>query len=77
MNALSPGSILFEGGSWEKRKRDQSAEFEAFARSEFPWGRLGTPGEIADVVTFLASPRSRWINALDLRVDGGQRRPSM
>ena len=77
VNAVSPGSILFPGGGWERRQQNQPREFEAFAASEFPWGRLGSPEEVADVVAFLASPRSRWINALDLRVDGGQRRPSM
>jgi NAD(P)-dependent dehydrogenase (short-subunit alcohol dehydrogenase family) len=33
--------------------------------------------EIADAAVFLASPRSMGINATDLQVDGGQRKPSM
>ena len=49
----------------------------AFEAAEFPWGRLGTPEEIASVAAFLASPRSAWINAADIPVDGGQRRPSL
>lgn len=32
-------------------------------------GRNGFPSEIADVVSFLASERSRWINATDIPVD--------
>ena len=77
VNAVSPGSILFPGGNWERRQQTQPKEFADFSAREFPWGRLGTPGEVADVVAFLASPRASWINALDLRVDGGQRKPSM
>ena len=29
--------------------------------ASFPWGRLGTVDEIADVVTFLVSPRASWV----------------
>ena len=34
-------------------------------------GRLGEPADIADVVTFLLSDRARWVNGIDLAVDGG------
>ncbi len=36
-----------------------------------PWGRLGTPEDLADVVDFLASERSRWITGQTIVVDGG------
>jgi 3-oxoacyl-[acyl-carrier protein] reductase len=35
------------------------------------FGRLGTVEEIADVVTFLASDRARWITGQIIRVNGG------
>ncbi len=34
-------------------------------------GRPGVPGEIADVIVFLASEQSRWINGQDVVIDGG------
>jgi NAD(P)-dependent dehydrogenase (short-subunit alcohol dehydrogenase family) len=34
-------------------------------------GRPGLPGEIADVIVFLASPQSGWIKGQDLVIDGG------
>lgn len=77
VNALSPGSILFEGGGWARRKAEMPDVMTSFETSEFPWGRLGTPEEIASVAAFLASPRSAWINAADIPVDGGQRKPSL
>jgi 3alpha(or 20beta)-hydroxysteroid dehydrogenase len=36
-----------------------------------PGGRLGHPGEVADVVLFLASDESSFVNGSALVVDGG------
>ena len=76
VNAVSPGSILFPGGGWERFRASDPERFAAFAGREFPWGRLGTAEEVADVVTFLLSERARWINVANIPVDGAQGRPS-
>jgi NAD(P)-dependent dehydrogenase (short-subunit alcohol dehydrogenase family) len=34
-------------------------------------GRLAEPDDIAPVISFLLSPDARWVNGVDLRVDGG------
>jgi NAD(P)-dependent dehydrogenase (short-subunit alcohol dehydrogenase family) len=36
-----------------------------------PVGRVAKPDDIADVVTFLASDRARYITGADLVADGG------
>ena len=36
-------------------------------------GRVGQPGDIADVIAFLASDRARWITAQRIDTSGGQR----
>jgi NAD(P)-dependent dehydrogenase (short-subunit alcohol dehydrogenase family) len=41
-----------------------------------PLIRYGEPGEIADVVAFLAGPRSRYISSQILRVDASETLPS-
>jgi 3-oxoacyl-[acyl-carrier protein] reductase len=76
VNAVSPGSIMFPGGGWDTFQQDHPEEFAAFLGSQFPFGRLGTLPEVADVVTFLLSARASWITGANIVVDGGQRYPS-
>jgi 3-oxoacyl-[acyl-carrier protein] reductase len=71
VNGVAPGSIEFPGGSWEKRKSDNPNLYNAILRS-IPFGRLGHPEEVANVVLFLASPLASWITGQTIVVDGGQ-----
>ena len=71
---VSPGSILFPGGSWWKRQQDDPKGIADFLKREFPFGRFGTPEEVGDVVAFLASPRASWIAGTSVVVDGCQSR---
>ena len=71
VNGVAPGSIEFPGGSWEKRKSDNPNLYNAILRS-IPFGRLGHPEEVANVVLFLASPLANWVTGQTIVVDGGQ-----
>lgn len=72
--SVSPGSILFEGGSWWKRQQEHPEGIADFVRRELPFGRFGTPKEVGEVVAFLASPRASWIAGTSIVVDGCQSR---
>jgi 3-oxoacyl-[acyl-carrier protein] reductase len=74
VNSIAPGSILFPGGGWERRQQADPAGIAAFVERELPFGRFGTPEEVADVVAFMASPRAAWVAGASICVDGGQSR---
>ncbi|OFW50913.1 MAG: hypothetical protein A3G77_14885 [Acidobacteria bacterium RIFCSPLOWO2_12_FULL_68_19] len=74
VNSVSPGSILFEGGSWWRRQQADPAGIAEFVRRELPFGRFGTPEEVGAVVAFLCSPRASWVSGTSVVVDGCQSR---
>ncbi len=74
VNSVAPGSILFPGGSWEKRVKADPNGLADFVRAELPFGRFGRAEEVGDVVAFLASPRASWISGSSVTVDGCQSR---
>jgi NAD(P)-dependent dehydrogenase (short-subunit alcohol dehydrogenase family) len=71
VNGVAPGSIEFPGGVWDRRKTDNPSLYNAILRS-IPFGRLGHPEEVANVVLFLASPLASWITGQTIVVDGGR-----
>ena len=77
VNTVCPGSTIFPGGGWDRRRQEEAEAFGAFESREFPAARLGRAEEIADVVVFLSSERANWINGASIPVDGAQGRPSL
>jgi 3-oxoacyl-[acyl-carrier protein] reductase len=66
VNAVAPGptgTALFLDG----KTPEQIAQLSKLA----PLERLGQPEDIANAVSFLASPDGAWVNAQVLRVNGG------
>jgi len=74
VNSVAPGSILFPGGGWDRRQKADPAGIADMVKRELPFGRFGTPEEVADAVVFVASPRASWIAGTTIVVDGAQSR---
>ncbi|MBS0212713.1 MAG: SDR family oxidoreductase [Proteobacteria bacterium] len=71
VNAIAPGSVEFPGGVWD-RTRLEKPDVHARVLASIPFGRFGTPADIAAAALFLASPQAGWITGQTLAVDGGQ-----
>ena len=70
VNAIAPGSIEFPGGLWDQCRKDDPTRY-AEVLAKIPFGRYGTPAEVAHAALFLASPWAGWITGQTLVVDGG------
>ena len=71
VNAIAPGSIFFPGGVWDERQTSNPTLYNGILKS-IPWGRFGTPEEIAKVAVFLSSDLASWVTGQTISVDGGQ-----
>ncbi len=70
VNCIPPGRILSE-----QILRNYTPEFRQWqSEHEIPVGEYGQPEDIANLVTFLVSPRARYITGAVIPVDGGLRR---
>lgn len=71
VNAISPGMIDTPGLNGLAQSREQLEQFKTSFVSTVPLGRMGTPDEVAKVVSFLASDDSSYVTGIELFVDGG------
>ncbi len=69
VNAVSPGTI--DTPFHDQIRKTKPEVFESFKNSIL-LGRLGQPGEVASVVSFLASKDASFITAETIQIGGGQ-----
>jgi meso-butanediol dehydrogenase/(S,S)-butanediol dehydrogenase/diacetyl reductase len=76
VNCVCPGFV--ETDMWTSVVREQGTllkqspeEFTRQRLHQVPWGRMERPEDVANVIGFLASPRSEYMTGQALSVDGG------
>lgn len=76
VNALAPGNVFFEGGTWEKKLENSAKRnsIESYIKREVALQRFASPKEVADVIVFMASERASFMTGSTVVVDGGQTR---
>jgi NAD(P)-dependent dehydrogenase (short-subunit alcohol dehydrogenase family) len=82
INTVNPGPV--NTGRWDTLEkafaRDKGVSQDRaheLANQSIPFGRICEPGEVAALVTFLASPRASFINGAHIPIDGAQRKAIM
>ena len=75
INCIPPGRINSE--QIRSRLHPDPVVTQRYIEQNIPIGRFGEPEELADLVTFLASPRAGYITGTVIPVDGGMSRFAM
>jgi NAD(P)-dependent dehydrogenase (short-subunit alcohol dehydrogenase family) len=71
VNAISPGPIDTPGVKGLAKSEEEIEQLKKSLITSVPIGRMGSPDEIAKVVSFLASDDSSFVTGIELFVDGG------
>lgn len=72
VNCVAPGSVIFPGGSWERRQKADPQGIAKFVDEQLPRRSFGQPHEVAELVAFLASDRASLLAGACIPADGGQ-----
>ena len=72
LNCVAPGNVFFKGGVWDKNFKKNKSYYKKYIKTEVPENRLAHPGEIANLVVYLCSEKSTFINGSIINIDGGQ-----
>ncbi|TRZ03083.1 hypothetical protein DNTS_029883 [Danionella cerebrum] len=68
-NVIQPGPVKTKGAF---SRLDPTGKFEETYLERIAVGRLGTPGEIANLAAYLCSDYASWVSGAIIRMDGGE-----
>ena len=72
INAIAPGNILFKGGRWASKLKSNSRNVMKQIKVNVPLNRFGELNEVTNLVAYVLSDNSNFINGSILTIDGGQ-----
>ena len=71
VNIITPGNIMFVGSTWEKKLKKNRSKVIKLINDTIPIKRFGSSDEVADLVSFLISQKSTYLNGAKIPIDGG------
>jgi NAD(P)-dependent dehydrogenase (short-subunit alcohol dehydrogenase family) len=72
VNAVNPGVVITEIHKRGGMSEPDYAAFLEHSKTTHPIGRVGEPGEVAELILYLASERASWITGATYSIDGGR-----
>ena len=72
INAVAPGNILFDSSVWSLKIEQDASAVQAMLAQDVALGKLGSPADVASLVTYLVSPLSGFVSGAVWTIDGGQ-----
>ena len=72
INAVSPGNVLFKGGTWDIKLKENKDAVIDYINSVVPMKGFASPYDVAYMVAFLVSEKAKFITGANFIVDGGQ-----
>lgn len=72
VNAVNPGVVVTDIHRRGGMSDEQYDTFLEHSKQTHPLGRVGQADEVAELISFLASPRASWITGATYSIDGGR-----
>jgi NAD(P)-dependent dehydrogenase (short-subunit alcohol dehydrogenase family) len=72
VNAVNPGVVVTEIHKRAGMGEDDYLAFLERSKTTHPLGRVGEPGEVAELILYLASDHAAWITGVTYSIDGGR-----
>ncbi len=72
VNAVNPGVVVTDIHKRGGMDEEKYAAFLEHSKTTHPLGRVGTAGEVAELIAFLASDKAGWITGATYEIDGGR-----
>jgi 3-oxoacyl-[acyl-carrier protein] reductase len=72
INAVSPGNVLFDNGTWDNKIKNSREGVLDYIKNSVPMNSFASPDDIGNMVAYLVSKKAGFITGSNFIVDGGQ-----